>query len=107
MPWWTWIALVFFFTVIAASGVVTFISLRRIRDLEATGNEVARALDEVTSKAEALEARLEHVAERAELLERKMSHLQTSLERLSVLTWALGDVGKTIAEVRRTVTLRK
>jgi hypothetical protein len=36
-----------------------------------------------------------------------MAHLQTSLDRLSVLTWALGDVGKTIADVRRTVTLRK
>jgi prefoldin subunit 5 len=107
MPWWTWIALVFFVAVVAASGVVSFISLRRMRDLEATGNEVARALDEVTSKAEALEARLEHAAERAELLERKMAHLQRSLDRLSVLTWALGDVGKTIADVRRTATLRK
>jgi hypothetical protein len=107
MPWWTWIALVFFFTVIAASGVVTFISLRRMRDLEATGNEVVRALDEVTSKAQALAARLEHANERAELLERRMAHLQVSLERLSVLAWAIGDVGKTIAELRRTVTLRK
>jgi hypothetical protein len=107
MPWWTWIALVFFVVVAAGGGVVTVMSLRRMRDLQATSNHVVRALDEVTSKAEALEARLELASERAELLERKMAHLQTSLDRLAVLAWAIGDVGKTIAEVRRTVTLRK
>ncbi|HYY34078.1 MAG TPA: hypothetical protein VE693_10950 [Gaiellaceae bacterium] len=107
MPWWTWIALGFFVAVVVAGATVALISFRRMRALKTAGDEVALALDDVTRKAEELEARVERANERAELVERKMAHLQASLEHLSVLTWALGDVGKTISQVRQAVTLKK
>jgi hypothetical protein len=40
-------------------------------------------------------------------VERKLAQLDGSLERLSVLTWALGDLSKMISDVRSTVLLRK
>jgi hypothetical protein len=107
MPWWTWLALGLFVAVVVAGAAVTLLSLRRMRALRAASDGVAIALEAVTRKAEALEVRVEHAGERAELVERRTAHLQTSLERLSVLTWALGDVGRTISQVRRAVTLKK
>jgi hypothetical protein len=107
MPWWTWAALVFFVVVVAASAAVTVLSLLRMRRLSATGDRVAVALDEPTRKKEELERRLEHAQEQAELVERKVANLKASMEQLSVLTWALGDVAKTVSQVRSAVTLRK
>jgi bifunctional ADP-heptose synthase (sugar kinase/adenylyltransferase) len=107
VPWWTWIAILFFVAVVVTGAVVSLLSLRRMRRLQAAGDHVIAALDEVTRKTEELERRTEHANERAELVERKVAHLQASLERLSVLTWALGDAGKTISRMRNTLTLRK
>jgi Flp pilus assembly protein TadB len=107
MPWWTWAALGFFAVVVLTGAVVVLLAFLRIRRLERTGAEVAVALEELARKSEELEARLEHANERAELVERKLAHLDRSLDRLSVLTWALGDVSKTISHVRSAVTLRK
>jgi uncharacterized protein YoxC len=107
MPWWTWAALAFFVLLVAASAAVTVLSLLRMRRLNATGERVAVALDELTRKTEELERRLEHAQEQAELVERKVARLNTSMEHLSVLTWALGDVAKTVSQVRSAVTLRK
>jgi hypothetical protein len=107
VPWWTWIALGFFVAVVAAGALVAVASLLRVRRAQTTGVDVVGALDDLTHKTEELEARLEHAAERAEHVEVKIAQLQESLERLSVLTWALGDVGKTIAQVRSAVIPRK
>jgi uncharacterized protein YoxC len=107
MPWWTWVALMFFVLVVLAGTAVTFVSLRRMRRLQAAGNDVALALDELTRKTEGLEKRLEVAAERTDLVERKLAHLNASLERLSVLTWALGDVAKAVSELRSSVLLKK
>jgi prefoldin subunit 5 len=107
MPWWTWAALVFFVVVLAASAAVTILSLLRMRRLNAMGEHVAVALDDLTRKTEDLERRLEQAQEQAELVERKVAKLNASMEQLSVLTWALGDVAKTISQVRSAVTLRK
>ncbi|HEY3070548.1 MAG TPA: hypothetical protein VGJ34_09555 [Gaiellaceae bacterium] len=107
MPWWTWIALTFFVVIVLAGGAVTFVSLRRMRSLQTAGVEVALALDELTRKTEALEGRLEQAGENAEIVERRMAHLQESLERLSVLTWALGDVAKAVSQLRSAATLKK
>jgi hypothetical protein len=107
VPWWTWIALGFFAVVVLAGAAVTFVSLRRMRSLQAAGVEVALALEQLTRKTQGLEERLEHASESAELVERRMAHLQESLERLSVLTWALGDVAKAVSQVRSAVTMRK
>jgi hypothetical protein len=107
VPWWTWIALTFFVVIVLAGGAVTFVSLRRMRSLQTAGVEVALALDELTRKTEALEGRLEQAGENAEIVERRMAHLQESLERLSVLTWALGDVAKAVSQLRSAATLKK
>ena len=107
MPWWTWATLVFFVLVVAASAAVSVLSLLRMRRLNATGERVAVALDDLTRKTGDLERRLEHAQKQAELVERKLAKLDASMEQLSVLTWALGDVAKTVSQVRSAVTLRK
>ena len=107
MPWWTWAALVFFVLVVATGAAVTVLSLIRMRRLSATGDQVVLALDDLTRRTEELERRLGHAQEQAELVERKVAKLNASMERLSVLTWALGDVAKTVSDVRSAVTLRK
>jgi hypothetical protein len=107
MPWWTWVALGFFVLVVAAGAAIVLLALLQMRRVRTTGVELAGALDDLTRRTEDLERRLERAAERAELVERRMARLQGSMERLSVLTWALGDVGRTISQVRGAVTLRK
>src|SRR6266550_6199023 len=106
MPWWTWIALGFFMVVLLVGATVTFLSLRQMRRLQRAGVDVADALDGVTQKTEELERRLEHASERAEMVEKRLDRLRESLERLSVLTWALGDVGKAISQLRSAVLLK-
>ena len=107
MPWWTWTALVFFIVVVLAGIIVVGISFFRMRALEQTGAQLEAALEDLSRRSEELEARLEHANERAELVERRLAHLDASLERLSVLTWALGDVAKAVSQVRSAVLLRK
>src|SRR6266511_688348 len=107
MPWWTWVALVFFVLVVAASAAVAVVSRLRRRRLHATGDRVAVALDDLRRKTEDLERRLEHAQEQAELVERNVAKLNDSMEQLSVLTWALGDVAPTVSQMRSAVTLRK
>jgi cell division protein FtsB len=107
MPWWTWAALVFFSVVAAAGAVTVLFGFLAMRRLEQTGAELESALEELARKSEELEARVEKANERAEVFERKLERLDGSLERLSILTWALGDVSKTISHVRSAVMLRK
>ena len=107
MPWWTWAELAFFVLVVATSAAVAVLSLLRMRRLNVTGERVAVALDDLTRKTEDLERRLDQAQEQAELVERKVAKLNASIEQLSVLTWALGDVAKTVSQVRSAVTLRK
>ena len=107
MPWWTWAALVFFSLAVLAGSAVVLIAFLGMRRLEQTGAQLEAALEDLSRRSEELEARLEHANERAELVERRLAHLDASLERLSVLTWALGDVSKAISQVRSAVLLRK
>jgi uncharacterized membrane-anchored protein YhcB (DUF1043 family) len=107
MPWWTWAALVFFAVVLAAGTVVVVLALMEMRRLEQTGAQLEAALEDLSRRSEELEARLDHANERAELVEQRLAHLDSSLERLSVLTWALGDVAKAVSQVRSAVLLRK
>jgi hypothetical protein len=107
MPWWSWIALVFFAVVVTSGTAVAVLAVLRMRRLGATGDRVAVALADLTHKTDELERRLERANERAELVERRIAQLNASMERLSVLTWAAGDVARTISHVRSAVTLRK
>ena len=107
MPWWTWAALGLFVVVVAIGAVVALVALLTFRRLAATGEELTRSLEELAAKTEELDRRVAHAERRAELVERKIAKLNASLDRLSVLTWAIGDVAKTVAQVRSAVTLRK
>jgi chromosome segregation ATPase len=107
MPWWTWAALVFFCVAVLTAAVVVIVGLLGMRRLAETGAQVEAGLEDLARKSEELEARLEHADERAALVEQKLAHLDASLERLSVLTWALGDLSKMISDLRSTVLLRK
>ena len=107
MPWWTWAALVFFTLAVLAGSAVVLVAFFGMRRLEQTAVELEAALEDLSRRSEELEARLEHANERAELVERRLGQLDASLERLSVLTWALGDVSKAISQVRSAVLLRK
>jgi chromosome segregation ATPase len=107
MPWWTWAALVFFALAVLAGSAVVLIAFFGMRRFEQTAVELEAALEDLSRRSEELEARLEHANERAELVERKLAQLDASLERLSVLTWALGDVSKAVSQVRSAVLLRK
>jgi uncharacterized protein HemX len=107
MPWWTWTALAIFVLVVCVGIAVSFAAFLQMRRLSTAGKDVARALEEVATKTDALEARLEHAEQRAALVERKMAQLQASFERLSVLNWALGDVRRTVSGITDAITLRR
>jgi methyl-accepting chemotaxis protein len=107
MPWWTWAALGLFVVVVAIGAAVVVVAVTAFQRLAATGEDLTRSLEELAAKTEELDRRLEHAERRAELVERRIAKLNASLERLSVLAWAIGDVTKTVAQVRSAVMLRK
>jgi len=107
MPWWTWTALAIFVLVVCVGAVVAIVAFLQMRRLTTAGTDVAHALEEVAIKMEGLEARLEHAEERADLVELKMAELNRSFERLSILTWALGDVRRVVSGITDAVTVRK
>jgi chromosome segregation ATPase len=107
VPWWTWTALVLFTVVVAVGAAVTGAALIQLRRLTKTGEEVARSLEELNAKAEAMQIRLEQAEGRAQVVDRTLAKLDDSFERLSVLLWALGDARRTIDHVKDAITLRK
>jgi hypothetical protein len=107
MPWWSWTALAIFVLVVCVGVAIAFAAFPQMRRLGTARKDVARSLEDLSVKTAALEARLEHAEKRAELVERKMAQLHASFERLSVLTWALGDVRRVLSQVTDAVTLRK
>jgi hypothetical protein len=107
VPWWTWLALGFFVLVVLFGALVVLVHLLRMRRLRSASSGVILALDELTQKTEELDRRLEHAAERAALVEERIAHLNASVDRLSVLGWALGDVTRAVSQVRSAVTLKK
>jgi hypothetical protein len=100
MPWWTWIALgLFALTVVAAANFAAF-AIGRIKQLTATGEAIAVQLEDLSRRGEELDLRLEHANKRAEDVQRHLERVDGSLERLGVLTWALGDARTGIARLR-------
>jgi hypothetical protein len=100
VPWWTSLALGAFATVVVASAVFAAWALGRLRRLRATGETIATALHGLELDRAALERRAEDAAERAEDIQRARARLDRSLERLSVLTWALGEARRTVVRWR-------
>ena len=100
MPWWAWIAVAAFSTVLVTGAFFAVAMFVRLNRLRATGEEIAARAEEVARRSEQLERRLAHASERAEEVQRHLERLNTSVERLSVLSWALGDARKSVSRLR-------
>ncbi|HEY7004155.1 MAG TPA: hypothetical protein VH281_07725 [Gaiellaceae bacterium] len=107
MPWWTWVALGIFVASLVAASIIGLLVLRSLKTLQGTSERLAKALEELAEKGEALERRSAEMSAHVEAAEPHFEHLKVTLDRFSVLTWALGDVAETIGELRRTLVVRK
>ena len=106
MPWWTWLALGVFALAVVATGIFTAYAFGRIRRAQGMAGQLRARVDDLARTAEEVERRLAHTQARAEELERDRARVEMSLDRLSVLTWALSDARKSVTRLRRTY-LRK
>ena len=100
-------ALGFFAAVLVVTAVYGLVLARSMRVFAVTGDQVAAALEELAAKAETRERRSAEVEARREAAQAHFEHLNATLARFSVLTWAIGDVAKTVTEVRRALLVRK
>jgi chromosome segregation ATPase len=100
VPWWTWIALGLFALTVLAAAIFAVFALGRIKRLTATGEAIAGQLEELSRRGEELDRRLEHANRRAQDVQRHLERVEGSLERLGVLSWALGDARTGIARLR-------
>lgn len=100
MPWWTWVALAFFCAVVAAGSVFAVLAFVGLRRLRARGESLQLAVEGLAATAERLEERMARSEERAEEARRRFERLDASLQRLSVLTWALGDARRAVSQIR-------
>jgi hypothetical protein len=100
VPWWTLASLLFFAVVLLGAVVVGALWFFQLRRLQGNAERIAASLEELGEKAEALEERMVRTQDRAEEAERHIARLRRSLDRLSVLTWALGDSRRWIARLR-------
>jgi hypothetical protein len=107
MPWWTWVALAFFAACVLAASIIALLALRSMSRLQTVGERLQVAFDDLASKSEELERRAAHASGRVESAEPHFEHLRTTLDRFSVLTWAIGDMAKTVSRLRSAVLLRK
>jgi hypothetical protein len=107
MPWWTWVALGVFVASLVAASVIGMLMLRSLKALQVTSERLASALEDLAEKGEALERRSAAVSARVEAAEPHFEHLRVTVDRFSVLTWALGDMAKTIGELRNAAVVRK
>ena len=106
MPWWSWLALGVFALALVATGIFAVYALGKIRRAQALAVRLQARVDDLARTAEQIERRLAHAQARAEELERERARVEVSLDRLSVLTWALADARKSVTRLRRTY-LRK
>ena len=107
MPWWTWVALGIFVASLIAASVIGVLMILTLRSLQTTSERLAAAMEDLAARGEALERRTAEASDNVESAEPHFEHLRVTLDRFSVLTWALGDVAKTIGELRSAVLVRK
>jgi hypothetical protein len=107
MPWWTWVALAIFIASLVAAGVIALVALRTMAALQSVGERLAAALEELAAKSDDLERRAERMSLHAESAEPHFEHLRVTLDRFSVLTWALGDAAKTVGPLRSALIVQK
>jgi predicted RNase H-like nuclease (RuvC/YqgF family) len=101
MPWWTWLALGFFALALVAAGIFAVYAIGNVRRAQTVAERLQTRVDELARTAEQIERRLADAQARAEELERERARLEVSLDRLSVLTWALSDARKSVTRLRR------
>ena len=107
MPWWTWVSLAFFAACVLAASIVAFVALRSMSRLQTVGERLQDAFEDLAEKSEELERRAARASSRIESAEPHFEHLRTTLDRFSVLTWAIGDMAKTVGRIRSTLLVQK
>jgi hypothetical protein len=107
VPWWTWVALAFFSAVVLAASIVALLALRSLGALEAVGERLEDAFEDLDKKSRELEHRAARASDRVESAEPHFEHLRVSLDRFSVLTWAIGDMAKTVGRLRSGLLIQK
>jgi hypothetical protein len=107
VPWWTWVSLAFFAGVVLAASIAALLALRSMSRLQAVGEQLQAAFEDLAAKSEELERRAARASSRVESAEPHFENLPTSLDRFSVLTWAIGDMAKTVGRVRAALLVQK
>ena len=107
VPWWTWVSLAFFAVIVLAASVVALVALRSLSRLQTVGERLQAAFEDLSTKSEELERRAARASSRVESVEPHFEHLRTSLDRFSVLTWAIGDMAKTVSRLRSALLVDK
>jgi uncharacterized membrane-anchored protein YhcB (DUF1043 family) len=101
VPWWTAAALALFAGVLLVAAIVAAVLVTRtLREVARTRVVVSGALENLASAVDRLEQRLARVSERSAEVERHVEALNRSLEKLSIVKWALGDAGRTYRRLR-------
>jgi phage shock protein A len=101
MPWWAWLCLGIFLAALVATAIFSAFAFGRLRRLSATADAIRVSVDEVARAAEELERRVARTEQRMAELELHRAQLEASLERLRVLTAALGDATGGVRRLRR------
>ena len=107
MPWWTWVSLAFFAAVVLAASIVALVALRSMSRLQRSGELLQVAFEDLAVKSEELERRAARASSKVESAEPHFEHMRTTLDRFSVLTWAIGDMAKTVGRIRSTLLVHK
>ena len=107
MPWWTWVSLAFFAGVVLAASIVALFALRSMSRLQSVGERLQAAFEDLAVKSDELERRAARASTRVESAEPHFEHLRTTLDRFSVLTWAIGDMAKKVSKLRSAVLVQK
>jgi hypothetical protein len=107
MPWWTWVSLAFFAAIVLAASVVALLALRSLNRLQTVGERLQAAFEDLSVRSDDLERRAARASSRVESVEPHFAHLRASLDRFSVLTWAIGDMAKTVSRLRSALLVQK
>jgi hypothetical protein len=107
VPWWTWVALAFFVAVVIAASIVALLALRSMSALQSAGERLQVAFDDLAAKSEELERRAARASGGVDSAEPHFEHLRGTLDRFSVLTWAIGDMAKTVGRLRSGLLIQK
>jgi site-specific recombinase len=107
MPWWTWVSLAFFAAVVLSASIVALLALRSMSRLQSVGERLEAAFEDLAEKSDALERRAARASVRVEDAEPHFERLRTTLDRFSVLTWAVDDMAKTVTRLRSALLVQK